>query len=165
VQLRQDEFVNNVFNTLTASGIPPRLLELEVTETTLMRNFKNALESLKRLNSRGIKIAIDDFGTGYSSLNYLKNLPINTLKIDRIFIKDICVNANDRQIVNAVINMAHSMNLIVVAEGVEQKDQLDFLKESFCDEIQGYLLSKPVSAVEFIQMLDSSHHLQLNTMH
>ncbi len=164
IQLRQDDFVNKVFHTLAENGIPPRLLELEVTETTLMSNFQTALESLKRLNSRGIKIAIDDFGTGYSSLNYLKNLPINTVKIDRIFVKDLCNNESDKQIVNAVINMAHSMNLIVVAEGVEQQDQLDLLTLYNCDEIQGYLLSKPISANQLLEMLNKYSQLKQETI-
>ncbi len=153
IQLNQDDFVVKVFDVLGTNDVPPRLLEFEVTETTLMNNFQNALESLKRLNSRGINIAIDDFGTGYSSLNYLKNLPINSVKIDRMFVKDLERNENDKQIVNAVINMAHSMNLKVVAEGVETKDQLDILDKLSCDEIQGYLLSKPIPADQLTLIL------------
>jgi diguanylate cyclase (GGDEF)-like protein/PAS domain S-box-containing protein len=156
VQLRQDDFVSKIFQTLADTGIPPRLLELEVTESTLMNNFDVALASLKRLNSRGIAITIDDFGTGYSSLGYLKNLPINTLKIDRIFIKDICNDNNDKQIVKALISMAHSMGMIVVAEGVEEQNQYDLLAQYACDEIQGYLLSKPISAIELTDVLRRS---------
>jgi EAL domain-containing protein (putative c-di-GMP-specific phosphodiesterase class I) len=100
----------------------------------------------------GITIAIDDFGTGYSSLSYLKNLPINNLKIDRAFIKDLERDDNDKEIVNMLINMAHSMNMIVIAEGVEEQSQLDLLKEYGCDEIQGYLLSEPVSTDEITQL-------------
>jgi diguanylate cyclase (GGDEF)-like protein/PAS domain S-box-containing protein len=159
VQLRQDDFVDKVFHALATAGVPPRLLELEVTETTLMNNFQVALASLQRLHSRGITIAIDDFGTGYSSLSYLKNLPINTLKIDRAFIKDICNDENDKQIVKALINMAHFMNMLVVAEGVEEQDQFDLLAEYSCDEIQGYLLSKPVPANELTRMLIKPNRL------
>ncbi|MBS3952388.1 MAG: diguanylate cyclase [Methylomicrobium sp.] len=153
VQLRQDDFVTNIFNILAESGVAPRQLELEVTETTLMNNFQSALASLKRLSSRGITIAIDDFGTGYSSLSYLKNLPVNNLKIDRAFIKDICKDENDKKIVKMLINMAHSMNMIVTAEGVEDQDQFDLLTDYACDEIQGYLLSKPLPACEVTKML------------
>jgi diguanylate cyclase (GGDEF)-like protein/PAS domain S-box-containing protein len=161
LQLRQDDFVTKIFNALADAGVPPRQLELEVTETTLMNNFQAALASLKRLNSRGISIAIDDFGTGYSSLSYLKNLPINTLKIDRTFVKDICVDDNDKQIVKTLINMAHSMNMTVVAEGVEEQNQLDLLAKFSCDEIQGYLLSKPVPAGEMLEML--AKHKQISS--
>ncbi len=159
VQLRQEDFVAKVLQTLETTGIPPRQLELEVTESTLMNNFNIALTSLKRLNSRGITIAIDDFGTGYSSLSYLKNLPIDTLKIDRAFVKDICTDEKDKQIVNALITMAHSMDMTVVAEGVEDRNQLDLLAHHSCDEIQGYLLSKPISAEALAEMLSKPHHL------
>lgn len=152
MQLKQDDFVEKVFAIIAESGIAPRCLELEVTETTLMNNFQSALMALKRLSSRGITIAIDDFGTGYSSLSYLKNLPVDNLKIDRAFIKDIERDNNDKEIVKMLINMAHSMDMIVIAEGVEEQGQLDLLKEFGCDEIQGYLLSKPISKEEITQV-------------
>jgi EAL domain-containing protein (putative c-di-GMP-specific phosphodiesterase class I) len=118
-----------------------------------MENVQKAIESLARLNAHGISIAIDDFGTGYSSLSYLKTLPINSLKIDRGFIQDICTDENDQKIVQTLISMAHSMKLKVVAEGVENQAQLDLLGEYAVDEIQGYLLGKPVDAEELEQML------------
>jgi EAL domain-containing protein (putative c-di-GMP-specific phosphodiesterase class I) len=118
-----------------------------------MENVQKAIESLERLNAHGISIAIDDFGTGYSSLSYLKTLPINSLKIDRGFIQDICTDENDQKIVQTLISMAHSMKLKVVAEGVENQAQLDLLGEYAVDEIQGYLLGKPVDAEELEQML------------
>lgn len=145
VQLIQPDVVQKIFTALEKFNIPPRLFEIEVTETALINNIKIASESLKRFSARGIKIAMDDFGTGYSSLNYLKNLPIDCLKIDRSFIIDICQDDNDKQIVKALISMAHSLNLNVIAEGVEDKDQLDLLNKYGCDEIQGYLLSKPIT--------------------
>jgi len=116
-------------------------------------DFQAAMETLHRLHSRGIHIAIDDFGTGYSSLSYLKNLPIDCLKIDRAFIKDICNNDMDKKIVKTLIVMAHSMDKTVVAEGVEEKEQYELLSEYSCDEIQGYLLSKPVPSDELLEML------------
>ncbi|MCP4433252.1 MAG: diguanylate cyclase [Gammaproteobacteria bacterium] len=159
IQLMQNSIVEKICNELKKLDIPPRLFEIEITETALIDNLGTASEILKRLNVRGIPIAIDDFGTGYSSLNYLKSLPLNCLKIDRSFIKDICVDNNDRQIVKTLISMAHSLNLIVVAEGVEEHQQLELLNEFKCDEIQGYLLSKPITAdelVEFIKQQDLS---------
>jgi diguanylate cyclase (GGDEF)-like protein len=158
LQLKEEDFVGKIIRTLAAYRIPPRLIELEVTESTLMNNFEVALQSLKRLSKNGIKIAIDDFGTGYSSLGYLKNLPIDTLKIDRIFIKDICNDDNDKQIVKALISMAHSLNMKVVAEGVEDKEQFDLLTKYGCDEIQGYLLSKPIPSEALTDML--VNHIQ-----
>jgi diguanylate cyclase (GGDEF)-like protein len=159
MQLKQEDFVGKVFRMLTASGVPPRQLELEVTESILMENFDIALQSLKRLNNRGIEIAIDDFGTGYSSLSYLKNLPINNLKIDRTFIKDIC--NNDKKIVNALVQMAHSLGMIVVAEGVEEQNQLKLLAQNSCDQIQGYLLSKPIPADQMTEMLTNPNPFKL----
>ena len=153
VQLMQPDIVNNLFMSLDKYQIPPRLLEVEVTETTLMNNMHVAVESLKRLNSRGMHIAIDDFGTGYSSLSYLKNLPINNLKIDRAFIKDLQNDESDQQIVQTLINMAHALDMSVIAEGVEEVDQLDLLSGYDCDEMQGYLLSKPIPAQDFLGLL------------
>ena len=118
-----------------------------------MNNIQAAMKSLQRLHSRGINIAIDDFGTGYSSLSYLKNLPIDHLKIDRAFIKDICIDDNDKKIVQTLISMAHSLDMSVVAEGVEDQTQFDLLNRYSCDEIQGFLLSKPVSAEVFMKLL------------
>ncbi|MCP3852476.1 MAG: EAL domain-containing protein, partial [Gammaproteobacteria bacterium] len=132
--------------------IPPRLFEVEVTETALIDNINTTAEALKRIRSRGIKVAIDDFGTGYSSLNYLKNLPVNCIKIDRSFIMDICNAQNDKHIVKTLITMAHSLNLYVIAEGVEEQEQLDLLNEYNCDEMQGYLLSKPTTANNLIKL-------------
>ena len=145
-QLVQADIVQKIFESLEQYKVPPRLLEIEITETILMENVQRAIESLERLNARGISIAIDDFGTGYSSLSYLKTLPIDSLKIDRGFIKDICTDENDQKIVQTLISMAHSMDMKVVAEGVEDQAQLDLLGEYAVDEIQGYLLSKPVDA-------------------
>ena len=146
VQLRQENFSNLVLDIIKETQIQPRHLELEVTETMLMDNLETAVNILNRLNCRGICIAIDDFGVGYSSLRYLKQLPINSLKIDRLFIKDIMTDVYDKNIVNTVISMAHGMNLRVIAEGVETQEQFKILKIMSCDELQGYLLSKPIEA-------------------
>jgi diguanylate cyclase (GGDEF)-like protein len=146
VQLIQSDIVQRILTNLDEFKVPPRLFEIEITETILMENVRQAIESLERLHARGITIAIDDFGTGYSSLSYLKTLPINSLKIDRGFVRDICTDENDQKIVQTLISMAHSMGMRVVAEGVEERDQFDLLGGYAVDEIQGYFLSKPVAA-------------------
>jgi len=154
-QLIQSDIVPKIFQYLEQSKVPPRMFEIEITETILMENVQKAIESLERLNARGISIAIDDFGTGYSSLSYLKTLPINSLKIDRGFVRDICTDENDQKIVQTLISMAHSMNMKVVAEGVEDNAQFDLLGEYGVDEIQGYLLSKPVEAESIEAMMQN----------
>ncbi len=159
VQLMQKDIVHFITNELETHKVPPRLLELEITETAIMDNIKVAVTSLQKLNSRGISIAIDDFGTGYSSLSYLKTLPINTLKIDRSFVKDICQDKNDKQIVQTLISMAHSMKILVVAEGIEEKEQFDLLNQYGCDEVQGYLLSKPIEADDLLKILKNPKDL------
>ncbi len=146
VQLTQSDIVQKILRALEQHRVPPKLFELEITETILMENVRQSIESLQRLHARGIRIAIDDFGTGYSSLGYLKTLPIDSLKIDRGFVRDICSDENDQKIVRTLISMAHSMQMTVVAEGVEDREQFDLLRDYGVDEIQGYLLSKPVEA-------------------
>ncbi|NMP30758.1 EAL domain-containing protein [Thalassotalea sp. M1531] len=129
--------------TIQEFKIDAKKIELEVTEGLLIYNFETVLSQLQALRAVGISLSVDDFGTGYSSLSYLKRLPINALKIDRSFIMDIANDANDKAIVSAVIAMAHKLNLLVVAEGVEQQNQLQFLADNHCDFIQGFLLCKP----------------------
>ncbi len=153
VQLIQSDIVQRIFNSLEEFNVPPRMFEIEITETILMENVRQAIESLERLHSRGIGIAIDDFGTGYSSLSYLKTLPIDSLKIDRGFIKDICSDDNDQKIVQTLITMAHSMGMRVVAEGVEDREQFEQLRGYAVDEVQGYLLSKPVAPAAIESMI------------
>jgi diguanylate cyclase (GGDEF)-like protein/PAS domain S-box-containing protein len=155
IQLREKSFADRVLYTLEEFNLPPQYLELEVTETILMENVETAVNILNRLHCRGIGISIDDFGTGYSSLSYLKNLPINTLKIDRSFITDLLSDEYDKNIVSTIISMAHGMNLQVVAEGVETREQFELLKEMSCDEIQGYLLSKPVDNLKITTLLQT----------
>jgi diguanylate cyclase (GGDEF)-like protein/PAS domain S-box-containing protein len=155
VQLMEADIVRKIFSALDKYGIPPKQFEIEITESTLIENIQVVSESLKRLNARGISIAIDDFGTGYSSLSYLKNLPIDYLKIDRSFIKDICHDHDDEQIVKTIISMAHSLDLMVVAEGVEDREQMRLLNRYGCDEIQGYLLSKPVDAQTLVDNISN----------
>jgi diguanylate cyclase (GGDEF)-like protein/PAS domain S-box-containing protein len=144
VQFRQKDLLNRVHDTLRKAGIAPRLLELEITESTIMDDIDNASATMRALHKAGVRISIDDFGTGYSSLNHLKRFPINTVKIDRSFIRDITTDADDATIVGAIIAMAHNMGLCVIAEGVETDEQLAFLSKLRCNEIQGFLFSQPI---------------------
>jgi diguanylate cyclase (GGDEF)-like protein/PAS domain S-box-containing protein len=144
VEFRNDRFFEDVCSILESTGLEPRYLELELTETAVMRNFEATSAVLRSLSAMGIRIAVDDFGTGYSNLSYLKRFPINTLKLDKSFVHDIPENANIATIVRSVIHMGQSLHLTVVAEGVENAEQLKFLQAYDCAEGQGYYFSKPV---------------------
>jgi EAL domain-containing protein (putative c-di-GMP-specific phosphodiesterase class I) len=142
-----------VAKALAESGLPPAFLELEITETALIENIEQAIEILKRLRGSGVRISIDDFGTGLASLSYLKRLPIDQLKIDISFIRDVLNDPSDTQIVKAIINLGHSLDLEVVAEGVEQAAQRDFLVANGCDLLQGYFFLRAVDAPTFTEYL------------
>ncbi len=152
-QLKEESLVPFVANAIKESGINPKQLEMELTETAIMDNPETAIKVLNNLHELGISIAIDDFGTGYSSLSYLTKLPVETLKIDRVFVKDIVHDVNDEVIIKATIAMAHNMGLKVIAEGVENTDQIKFLKENNCDVLQGFYFSKPESADKIAKKL------------
>ncbi|WP_235981297.1 putative bifunctional diguanylate cyclase/phosphodiesterase [Aquipseudomonas ullengensis] len=152
-QLRQGNLVTLVHQVLDETGLPSHLLELELTESQLLDNVENVITTFQQLRDMGVKLAIDDFGTGYSSLSYLKRFPVDYVKIDQTFIRDLSVGGEDAAITRAIIAMAHSLDLKVVAEGVETQAQMDFLKAQRCDEIQGFLLSPPVPAEQFAQLL------------
>ncbi len=145
-QLRRRDFCETVAGVLAESGLPPELLELEITESSVMENPQEAIVILQSLGRMGVTLAIDDFGTGYSSLAYLKLFPIDHLKIDRSFVADIEHDLNDRAIAFGTIALAHSLGLKVIAEGVETEDQLELLRSNACDEVQGYLFSKPLNS-------------------
>lgn len=149
VQLRQRNFVDNVRAVLAETGLDPACLELEITESVLMEQAKETLSTLHQLKEIGVQLAIDDFGTGYSSLSYLKRFPVDTLKIDRSFVRDVTSDPDDAALVTGIIALAHSLRLKVVAEGVETAEQRDFLIQCDCDSIQGYLLSQPVPSEVF----------------
>jgi diguanylate cyclase (GGDEF)-like protein/PAS domain S-box-containing protein len=148
VEFRNDRFFEEVCDILESTGLEPRYLELELTETAVMRNFDATSAVLQSLSAMGIRIAVDDFGTGYSNLSYLKRFPINTLKLDKSFVHDIPENANIATIVRSVIHMGQSLHLQVVAEGVENAEQLKFLRAYGCAEGQGFYFSKPVDPSE-----------------
>lgn len=148
-QFSDGQLGTRIATILKETGLPPACLELELTESILMREVSEAMQILAGLKNLGLSIAVDDFGTGYSSLNYLKQFPIDVLKIDRTFVDGLPSGEQDAQIARAIIAMAHSLNLAVIAEGVETHEQLDFLREHGCDEVQGYLFGRPMPANRF----------------
>lgn len=156
-QLRHGTLVNTVAKLLRRYKIDPSDLELEITETMIMNDTENAVVVLRQLSDMGVHLTMDDFGTGYSSLSYLKRFPQNTLKIDRSFVSDIATDPNDLEIARTVIQMGHSLGRTVVAEGVETEEQRLQLLQLGCDEMQGYLLSRPLSADDLSRMLASDH--------
>lgn len=155
VELSDETYVQRLFATLSETGMDPSNLELELTESVLMRHAHSAAIILQALRKTGIQVALDDFGTGYSSLSYLRDFPIDSLKIDRSFVDEVTSVVEDTSIVKAVISMARNLGLRVVAEGVENVDQLEFLRAQACDEAQGYLFSRPVDPDAFAELLRS----------
>lgn len=145
-QLRQGKLVSLVRQVLEETGLAPHLLELELTESQLLDSVEHIIATFQQLRDLGVKLAIDDFGTGYSSLSYLKRIPVDYVKIDQAFIRGLGDGTEDAAITRAIIAMAHGLSLKVVAEGVERREQLEFLKNELCDEVQGYLISRPVEA-------------------
>ncbi len=152
-QLRQKNITERVKSMLTVTHLPPNQVELELTESSIIENMKASVSLLEEFSKMGMNLSVDDFGTGYSSFSYLRNLPVNSLKIDRSFIRNVDTSARDAAICKAIIALAQTLKLKVVAEGVENKAQFDFLKTANCDVIQGYYLSKPLSAPEMTTLL------------
>jgi EAL domain-containing protein (putative c-di-GMP-specific phosphodiesterase class I) len=155
VEFSSPDFLEGVFEILAETGLDPALLELELTESVLMKHVAATAEILQALREHGVRVAVDDFGTGYSSLSYLRRFPVDALKIDQSFVRQISASGDDAALVTAVISMARSLNLRVVAEGVEQPDELAFLQNHECDEAQGYLFSRAIPADEFARLLTS----------
>ena len=152
-QFRKGNLADVVDRILALTGLPAELLELELTESLIMEDMDQNIALLERLRARGVGLSLDDFGTGYSSLNYLKRFPVDTLKIDRTFITDLADNPDDAAITRAIIEMAHSLTMSVVAEGVETDQHLNILREMGCDSIQGYLISRPVPEDQLHEIL------------
>jgi len=152
-QFRDDGILEAVDRALRKSGLPATSLDLEITESILLDGTESVNARFRALRERGVRIAIDDFGTGYSSLSYLKRLSIQQLKIDRSFVRDIGTDPDDAAIVSAIVAIAHTLELEVVAEGIETSEQLGYLRRAGCDFGQGYLFSPPLPAVEFEQLL------------
>jgi len=144
MHFQRGQFVECIQAVLNRYELSAGQLELEITESLLLHNVEQAIDTLHQLKALGVRIALDDFGTGYSSLSYLKRLPIDKIKIDRSFIRDIATDHHDAAITQGIISMAHHLSLTVVAEGVETKSQVDFLKGGRCDVFQGYYFAKPM---------------------
>ena len=152
-QLTQKNLVEIVGATLTRCNVVRGMLELEITESLLMQDLERIAGTLEALVALGVTVSMDDFGTGYSSLSYLKRLPIDVLKIDQSFVRDISSDPDDAAIVQAIIAMAHSLGIKVIAEGVETAEQLAFLRLHRCDGMQGYYFSRPVPPEQFAELL------------
>lgn len=152
-QLKDDHLIDIIKSIPGKTGMDLKHLEIEITESVLMNSFEHNLKLINQMKELGCSIALDDFGTGYSSFNYLTQIPIDTLKIDKSFIDGICSNEKDRCIADSIIDLAHKMDISVVAEGVEDNEQLQILQNQFCDTLQGYLFSKPLNSTDFIELL------------
>jgi EAL domain-containing protein (putative c-di-GMP-specific phosphodiesterase class I) len=155
IQLNQKNFISMVADILEETNLSPEYLELEITESAVVSSFEDTVALLEKLHVIGVKISLDDFGTGYSSLNYLTQMPINTLKIDKAFIDKINNNPKDNYVAEAIISLAHNLNVKVIAEGVEDNIQLSLLREKHCDLIQGYLFSKPLEPRDLKRALEA----------
>jgi len=152
-QFHQADFVDQVQAVVQRHAINPKLLKLEITESLLLENIEDTIITMDTLRQIGVRFSLDDFGSGYSSLQYLKRLPLDQLKIDQSFVRDIAFDSSDRAIVSTIIAMAKSLDLDVIAEGVETEEQRDFLLNKGCTHYQGYLFSKPVPIEQFEAML------------
>ncbi|PCI22623.1 MAG: diguanylate cyclase [SAR324 cluster bacterium] len=155
VQFQSENLLQSIQNILQETGLPAHYLNLEITENTVMANVKDSSQVLAKLSEMGVTISLDDFGTGYSSLSYLKKFSIDTLKIDRSFLEDLPDNAEDVAIAKAILSMAGSLKIRVVAEGVEREEQMQFMTDNHCDEVQGFLFSKPLPAEDFISWVQA----------
>lgn len=142
-----------VNDIIKRSGVDPRYINIEITESILMESIETNISKINELKKIGVKISLDDFGKGYSSLTYLKDIPFDTLKIDKLFVDELCNEKDDNAIVGTIIKLAHQMNLEVVAEGVESEEQYRYLINNNCDLIQGYYISKPIPIEEIEDVL------------
>ncbi|MEK6538720.1 MAG: EAL domain-containing protein, partial [Nitrospirota bacterium] len=161
-QFAQENLVELIKGILDETGLDPMHFELELTESILMKDEEKLIKKLCAIKDTGVRLSIDDFGTGYSSLSYLKRFPIDVIKIDRSFVMEITSNPDGAAIVQTILAMAHTLKLRVVAEGVEKLEELIFLREHGCEEMQGYYFSKPVPLSEFEELLRSGKKLQTN---
>jgi diguanylate cyclase (GGDEF)-like protein len=160
-QLEQENFVQQFAGALDAAALAPTSVKLEITESALMQDMEVIIPKLRAMRDRGVRIAIDDFGTGYSSLSYLQQFPINTIKIDRSFVRDIRAEQRDASIINAIVAMAKGLGLDLIAEGVENRTQLRYLNSQGCSEVQGYIFSAPVPAERFKELLRENSFAEL----
>jgi EAL domain-containing protein (putative c-di-GMP-specific phosphodiesterase class I) len=163
LQFRESNVLKIVTDALSESGLESEWIELELTESLVMFNPEEAEKTMRAFRKQGLSLSLDDFGTGYSSLAYLKRFPFNSVKIDRAFVSDVTNSQDDAAIASAIIGMAHSLRMKVIAEGVETREQLDFLRAKQCDQFQGYFFSRPVPAQEFALMLSTDKRLDLSS--
>ena len=154
-QLLERQFAEKVLDTLKQNGIDPHRIEFEITESAAIDDIEATLSAINQLRQEGAKVVLDDFGTGYSSLNYLRQLPVEIVKIDKSFIQDLLDNPSSQKIVKAVIDLAHALGLTVHAEGIEKPEQKEQLKAMGCDRLQGFLLGRPMPLQELLQWLDA----------
>lgn len=164
LELRTDKFLEGVFEILEQTGLPASFLELELTESVLMKNPSTTESILRTLRARGVRLALDDFGTGYSSLSYLRRFSLDTLKIDQSFVRTITTAPEETALVTAMINMGQNLGLRVVAEGVETQEQLEFLQAHECDEVQGFYFSRPLCSEQFVEVLTTGISTALSTL-
>lgn len=164
-QFQQQHLAETVMRILDDVELGPEFLELELTESSIMSNAEATIVVLNKLQSKGIAISVDDFGTGFSSLSYLKRLPIDSLKVDQSFVRELATDPDDAALVMAIVNLGHTLRLRVVAEGVETQEQLRFLRLLRCDEIQGYLISKPLPVEGIEKLLAPSKPLFPDAVH
>jgi EAL domain-containing protein (putative c-di-GMP-specific phosphodiesterase class I) len=155
VEFRSKDFVESVRAALNESRLDPHCLELELTESVLMKHAESTVAMLKTLKAIGVQLTVDDFGTGYSSLSYLRQFPVDSLKVDQSFVHEISSQRNDAAIVRAVISMGNSLKKRVIAEGVETREQMDFLTAEGCEEAQGYYFNRPMVADQFAKLLEA----------
>ena len=158
-QFADDHLLQDIDEALAASGLSPELLQLEITESMVMRNVSRAIKVLDAIQSRGIRLAIDDFGTVYSSMSLMKQFPIDTIKIDRSFVRDLQEDSEDQAIAQAIISMGKALGMTIIAEGVETTEQETFLRDHSCDEMQGFLFSKAVPPQQLADLLRSAPRL------
>jgi len=158
LQFQRQNLAKMIESALEDTGLNPSRLELEITESAIMDEVESSIATMREINEMGVRISIDDFGTGYSSLGYLKRFPIHALKIDRTFVRDITTDPDSATIAAAIISLAHSLRLKVVAEGVETREHLDFLRQRECDEVQGFLFSPPVPEEMFLKLLKKTEN-------
>ncbi len=155
-QFEDNHLMSIIDNALSQADLAPQYLELEITETMVMKDIEASIRLIDQIRERGIKISLDDFGTGYSSLNYLRKLPIDTIKIDKSFMDMVIENDSDVMVTKGVILLGHLLGLRLIAEGIEKQEQLNFLKEYGCDQYQGFYFSKPVDSLEFEKVLENN---------
>jgi EAL domain-containing protein (putative c-di-GMP-specific phosphodiesterase class I) len=158
-QFASNEILEHIAEVLDQTGLQPELLELEITEGMVMQDPERAVKRLTAIKQMGVRLAIDDFGTGYSSLGQIKNFPVDTLKVDRSFIRDLPAYTEDRAITEAIIAMAHTLSLTVIAEGVETIEQAEYLRDHACDEMQGFYFSRPIRPEDFAELLRTTPRL------